>query len=176
MATATAITAAKALELWAASVKAATINGSGHIIFTRMDNSTFDGGDFSTTIASLVATEVSNQVAGTKFSLGTVTGAVSIKDVAGVTATTLVNSLFTATLTGNITIDAANMPVGAKAGTQVALRLTQDATGGRTLTLTGFKKSQGVLTLTTTANAVDIVVFMYDGTTWFAGMMGVDFK
>jgi len=181
MATVTGITAAKADEILGMSVVSGAINESGHLILTRANGSSIDAGDFSAIITDLVTdqvdtqldTELPNAVAGTVVNKGNITGAVTFAEFNNVN---LVNALIRATLTGNITIDVAALPSAPKANTQFAFKMVQDATGGRTLTLTGFKKSQGILTLTTAANAVDIIVFLYDGTGWFAGMMGADFK
>jgi hypothetical protein len=194
VASVTGITAAKALEILGMSVVSGVINGSGHLILTRDNGQTIDAGDFTAIVTGIlsdqvaaaitaqnipnqVSTSVKNAMAGTLFNLGsTVSGAVDF-DGAGATVDTLVNAIFTATLTGNITIDAATaFPANPKPGTQFAFRIKQDATGGRTLTLTGIKKSNGVLTLTTTANATDVIVFFYDGTSWYAGAMGLAFS
>lgn len=181
MASVTGITAAKALEILGESVVSGVINGFGHLILTRDNGETIDAGDFSAAIATSVASEVAAEVGpavnaqavGTVFAKGDISGAVSF---AGITNVTLVNATITARLIGNITIDAANFPATPKPGTQFAMRLTQDGTGSRTLTLTGIKKSQGVLTLSTAANAIDIITFYYDGTNWYAGAMGLAFS
>jgi hypothetical protein len=68
------------------------------------------------------------------------------------------------TLTGNITI---NGFVEAVAGTNVTLVLTQDATGGRTLTST-MKFLGGVKTLSTAPNAIDVLSVFYDGVNYLA--------
>jgi hypothetical protein len=72
------------------------------------------------------------------------------------------------TLAGNRTLAISGAPTGSY-GTLV---VTQDATGSRTLTLPASSKvigaaSAGVVTLSTTANKVDILTFYYDGTTYF---------
>lgn len=191
MATVTGITAAKALEILGKSVVSGAVNTtSGHLILTRDNGQTIDAGDFTAIVsdilddrvaAAITAQDIPQQVrnaqAGTIFDLGTaVTGAVDF-DGAGATADTLVNAVFKATLTGNITIDAATaFPASPKAGTQFAFRIKQDATGGRTMTLTGIKRSNGVLTLSTAANATDVIVFFYDGGQWYAGPMGMNFS
>ena len=70
------------------------------------------------------------------------------------------------TLTGNVTISAlANV----SAGSNVTLILTQDATGSRTLTST-MKFAAGAKTLSSTANAIDIISVFYDGTNYFASL------
>ena len=70
------------------------------------------------------------------------------------------------TLTGNITIDSLS---GAVTGTNFSLILTQDATGNRTLSST-MKFAGGVKTLSTSANAIDVVTIFYDGTNYLAGL------
>jgi hypothetical protein len=68
------------------------------------------------------------------------------------------------TLTGSITI---NGFVNAVAGTNTTLILKQDATGGRTLTST-MKFLGGVKTLSTAANAIDVLSVFYDGVDYLA--------
>lgn len=70
------------------------------------------------------------------------------------------------TLTGNITWNAFGTPV---TGQSMTMILTQDATGGRTLTST-MKFSGGSKTLSTAANAIDIITVYYDGTTYYASL------
>ena len=64
---------------------------------------------------------------------------------------------FTVTLAGNRTLGA---PTNAKAGQSGVITITQDATGSRTLAYaSAYKKPGGTLTLTTTANAVDVLSY-----------------
>lgn len=184
MASFTGIDAAAADAVLGASVVSFAINGSGHLIGTRGNGSTFDAGDFTaivtgilnTQVTNAVAAAVPNAVAGRTFARGNFSGTYDFTTLDGWNNVNIVNALITMTATGNITFDTTKMPAAPKANTQFAVRIQQDATGSRTLTLAGFKKSQGVLTLTTTPNAVDMVVFFYDGITWNAGFMGVDLK
>jgi hypothetical protein len=77
------------------------------------------------------------------------------------------------TLAGNRTLDdPTNMVTG---GTYV-LRVTQDATGSRTLSYGSAYKWEGgtAPTLSTAANAVDILTFTSDGTSMF-GVIAKDF-
>ena len=182
MASVTGITAARADEILGQSVVSGSINGDGHLILARQNGETFDAGDFETIIEGLVtdtvdadlAPAVSAAVAGTLFPLGNKTGALAFT---AADHDTLVNAMFTLTATGNLTVNVATaFPATPKAGTQFTVRITQDATGGRTLTLTGIKKSMGILELSTDAAAIDIIVFMFDGTYWFAGAMGLAFS
>lgn len=186
MATVTGITKAKADEVLGMSVVSGVINGVGHLILTRGNGSTIDAGDFSaivsgvldTAVAAAIANTLPEAVSGKVVHRGNFSGNLLFIDApsGSFNNDNLVNALITLTATGNITIDTANLPSNAKENTQFAVRIQQDAVGGRTLTLSGFKKSQGSLTLTPTANAVDLVVFFYDGITWNAGFMGVDLK
>jgi hypothetical protein len=75
-------------------------------------------------------------------------------------------TIYNYTLTGNITINALGNAV---AGTGMTLILTQDATGGRTLTST-MKFLGGSKTLSTAASAIDIMSVFYDGTTYYASL------
>jgi len=70
----------------------------------------------------------------------------------------------TVTLTGNVTINAFSSPLS---GQTIRLVLTQDGTGGRLLTST-MKFAGGVKTLSTAANAIDILTISYIGTTYYA--------
>lgn len=181
MASFTGIDADAADAVLGASVVSGTINGAGHLILTRGNGSTIDAGDFTaivtgilqSTVDASVAAAIPPAVAGKAVDKGTISGAITFTEF---TRDTLVNATIICTANGNLSINTSALPASPRAGTQFALRIAQDGTGGRTLTLTGFKKSQGVLTLTTTAGAIDIVVFYWDGTAWYAGMMGVDFK
>lgn len=190
MATVTGITAAKALDILGQSVVSGVINGFGHLILTRDNGETIDAGDFSGIVADIlddqvaaaitaqnIPQQVKNALVGTVFAAGNISGAFEFDSIVGVTNETLVNAVFTATATGNFTIDAATaFPASPKPGTQFAFRIKQDATGNRTMTLTGIKKSQGILPLSTGANATDVIVFFYDGTSWYAGAMGMNFS
>jgi hypothetical protein len=71
------------------------------------------------------------------------------------------------TLTGNATLALTN----AVAGMYGLIRVTQDVTGSRTLTLPGGSKvingGGGVVALTTTAGATDVLSYFYDGTNYY---------
>jgi hypothetical protein len=75
-------------------------------------------------------------------------------------------SIRTITLTGNVTFSAFTTPVS---GQTITLIITQDATGSRTLTST-MKFSGASKTLSTAANAVDILTVSYIGTTYYASL------
>lgn len=181
MATVTAITAAKADEVLGMSIVSGSLNENGHLILTRGNGQEIDAGDFSTIMLALVSDEVELQVdaavpdaiAGLTVNKGNVAGAITFSEFS---STTLVNAMIRLVATGNLTLTTASLPANPKPNTQFAIKIQQDATGGRSIALTGFKKSQGVLALTAAANAIDILVFLYDGAQWYAGVMGVDFK
>jgi hypothetical protein len=71
------------------------------------------------------------------------------------------------TLTGNATLSITNEA----AGMYGLIRVKQDATGSRTLTLPAGSKvingGGGAVSLTTAANAVDVLSYFYDGTNYF---------
>ena len=77
-------------------------------------------------------------------------------------------SIFAMTATSNISnIALSNAGVGAS-GTLI---ITQDGTGGKTLTTTSaWKFASGSKTLSTAANAIDIISFFTDGTTVYAAL------
>lgn len=73
------------------------------------------------------------------------------------------------TLGGNRTLSITNLPAGKVV--YLTLGVIQDATGSRTLSLPAGTKvingSSGVVSLTTTANAVDILSFRWNGVTLY---------
>ena len=75
-----------------------------------------------------------------------------------------VGTIYTYTLTGGITINSLGNAV---AGTSMTLVLTQDGTGGRTLT-SSMKFAGGIDTLSTNPNAIDVMSVFYDGSTYYA--------
>ena len=70
------------------------------------------------------------------------------------------------TLTGNITFNAFG---NAEAGQSMTLIIKQSASGGETLTSTMIFAG-GTKTLSTAANAIDILSVVYDGTTYYASL------
>ena len=182
MASVTGITAAKALDILGQSIVSGSINGSGHLILTKHNGTTIDAGAFSAIMEGIleddveaaVGPAVANAMGGVLFPKGTTSGVLTFTEA---NDQTLIHAMFTVTLNGNASINGATaFPASPKPGTQFAVRFMQDATGGRTLSLTNIKKSMGVLSLSTDANAIDIIVFMYDGTYWYAGAMGLAFS
>ena len=181
MAEFTGITADRAEEILGMSVVSGAINGSGHLILTRDNGETIDAGDFTGIVTGImtaavdaeVAAALPDAVAGTVVNKGNVSGALTLPEL---NSSNIVNAMVKVTATGNITFNATALPSTPKTNSQFVLRLQQDATGGRLFAPTGFKRAYGSLPVTTTPNAVDMLVFVYDGTSWLVGIMGGDFK
>lgn len=91
------------------------------------------------------------------YAQGSVTGATTFNRTNG--------NVITATQTGNITV---TMSTPIASGERLALILTQDATGGRTVTWPSNVKFPGgtAASHNTTASAVNQYEFIYDGTNW----------
>jgi hypothetical protein len=91
------------------------------------------------------------------YAQGNVTGATTFDRTNGDT--------ITATLIGNIT---PTLSGGKSYDDRLTLVLTQDSTGSRTASSwsSNAKFAQGGLTLSTAANAVDVITFIWDGTNW----------
>ena len=88
-------------------------------------------------------------------------------------------NVFNVTHNANITtLTISNPPASGKAGS-FTLILTQDATGGRTITFPAAVKWSGgtAPTLSTTLNKKNILVFFTvdAGTTWFGSQVGKDY-
>lgn len=86
-------------------------------------------------------------------------------------------NVFNITLTGNVTFTF-NGAIAGKA-CSFAIYLKQDSTGSRTVTWPGTARWSGGVgpTLSTAANAVDIVVFetLDNGTNWYGSLVGTAF-
>jgi hypothetical protein len=110
------------------------------------------------------------------FTTLTSTGRTVIKDLTETIATVTYAATITpnvangtvqkVTLTGNVTFSAFTSPV---TGQSLTLIITQDSTGSRTLTST-MKFAGASKTLSTAANAVDIMTVFYDGTNYYASL------
>ena len=92
---------------------------------------------------------------------------VSTANVSGtITPNVAASTIFNYTLTGNITLNALGNVL---AGSSATLVLKQDSTGNRTLSST-MKFSGGYKTLSTAANATDILCVFFDGSTYYASL------
>ena len=77
-------------------------------------------------------------------------------------------TIYSVTATGGITINSLGNAV---AGTSFTLIITQDGSGSHTLTAgSDIKWAGGQKTLSTAGNAIDVISFFYDGTTYFASL------
>jgi hypothetical protein len=96
-------------------------------------------------------------------------GGYAVGDIAGSVAFNRVNgSMQAAMLTGNV--GTVTITAGQNVGDELTLMLAQDPTGGRTFAWpTNAKLAGGVLTLSITPNAVDVVRLAWDGTNWREG-------
>jgi hypothetical protein len=75
-------------------------------------------------------------------------------------------TIYTYTATGNFTLNGLNNAV---AGTSMTIIITQDGSGNKTMTST-MKFAGGSKTLSTAANAIDVISVFYDGTTYYASL------
>jgi hypothetical protein len=146
-----------------------------------------DGSQLTNVIASVANTVINNSQPNIT-SLGTLTS-LTVNGNANITNTNLVKfgetvvaggntgaatltpnaaagTIYNYTLTGNITL---NTLSNAVAGTSMVIILTQDSVGNRLLT-SNMKFAGNIRTLTTTANATDIMSVFYDGTTYYAAL------
>jgi len=109
-------------------------------------------------------------------------GRETVSTIANATGATAINisnaNVFSVTRTGNVTFSFSGAVNGVACS--FALYLAQDATGGRTTTWpAGIRWPGGTPpVLTTTANAVDLLVFetINGGTTWYGSLAGANFQ
>jgi hypothetical protein len=122
----------------------------------------------TSSLSAYVTTSTAQSVTGTKtfrgiqetvYAYGTVSGTIAPDATSG--------TIQTMTLSGELTLNALTSP---QAGQSVTLKITQDGTGGRTLTST-MKFAGGSKTLSTSSNAIDIVNIVYDGSDYLAALI-----
>lgn len=82
---------------------------------------------------------------------------------ANVAVNVALGAYVTLTLGGDTTITAIS---GGQSGTVMTLKLTQDGTGSRLLTLPGSVKTRGPFGLSPGAGLVDYLILQYDGSSW----------
>jgi len=123
------------------------------------------------TAGNIVATTTSNVILGAGQmvsyrdkiqALGTTSGSITLDGN--------VAPSWTATLNGTLTLSNSTFTNYAS-GSSVTLIITQDGTGGRTLSTSQIKWAGGVSTLSTAPGSVDIANFYYDGTTWYGSLV-----
>lgn len=135
---------------FAASYAGSSFNVSGY------DNINLNG-NVSATYSNVANTQL-NRYQETTFAIGNVSGTITPDFNNG--------SIQSMTLTGNITLNSLGNAV---AGRSMTLILTQDGTGGKTLT-SSMLFAGGSKTLSTAAAAIDIISVFYDGTTYYASL------
>jgi len=157
------------------------------------------GGGGSGSVATLTDTNLSNPATGQFLGYNTGTGkwqnsgllgaaalpfgggeeTISAANSSATTTLNLANgNVFSITLVGNTTFAFSGAASGKACA--ISLYLSQDATGSRTVAWpAGVKWAGGIApTLTSTANATDVLVFesLNGGTTWFASLVGANFS
>lgn len=106
-------------------------------------------------------------VTGVATALGNRSGSLNL----AVAVDSIMNGVVSLTLTGNLTLDGATFPA-AEAGYQFLMVVTQDGTGGRTITMPNIHKDGGALAISSGPNSISLLVFFYDGARWFAAVSG----
>ena len=129
----------------------------------------------SATTASAAATTASDAADAAETARDeTIVAVTALGNVSGTLALSQAQSrstFLTATLTGNLTITLADGVPGQ--AYSCTLRLDQDSTGSRLLTITGALTAYGVaIVLSTAANARDVIRLEWDGEEWSAYMGG----
>ena len=158
--------------VWAAGTVTATGNGTVAGANTQIQFNNGDGNFGATGALTFDKSSNTLTVGGTanisKMNLVQFDESVSNNASVSGTITPDVNlaTIFNYTLTGNITLNALGNAV---AGTSATLILKQDATGNRLLTSNALF-SGNVRTLSTSANAIDILCIFYDGSTYYASL------
>jgi len=120
----------------------------------------------------LATTAYADRNIGVDVSLGSVSGAISL------TSYVAQNQAFELTATGNLTFDgsAGKPAIVAGMAPSILLKITQDATGGRTITWSNVKWSGGAAGGTSSAaNAIDIFAFTWIGGVCYASVVGKAF-
>lgn len=173
MAKVTGMTKEKIEQILGSMIVGASVDNTGTLQLTSRSGTVTPGGNFNEAVDAVVDQAVAEQMAGTPINLGSVSGTVTSLQTK--TERELVNSTVSLKATGNLTISKTNLPASLRSGTQFVLKIQQDSVGGRTLTLNNIKKNQGALTLSTPANSIDLLVFLYLDGDWYAGMMGMGF-
>lgn len=113
------------------------------------------GGDRALIVANDL-TDTSTSTGETLYDLGPRSGAVTIDQANGSTQTVTLNGALTPT-----------MPAPSTVGKDLSLVITQDSTGGRTITWpSNVVLANGVLKLSTAPAAIDLVSFRWDGANW----------
>jgi hypothetical protein len=126
--------------------------------------------------ASYVDVTTNQTIAGNKTFTGTTTlnpyvetTAAAVNTGASFTPTASAGPVQRVTATANFAL---NAPTGMVTGQSITLVIRQDATGSRLMTPNAvYRFAYGVKTLTTTANAIDVLSIFYDGTNYLCNLV-----
>jgi len=126
--------------------------------------------------ASFVDLTTNQTIAGNKTFTGTTTlnpyvetTAAAVNTGASFTPTASSGPVQRVTATANFAL---NAPVGMVTGQSITLIIRQDATGSRVMTSNAvYRFAYGVKTLSTTANAIDVLSIFYDGTNYLCNLV-----
>lgn len=162
-------TPARSLQKINQLVKYGAISGGGSVSDVAYNATTWNG-DTNAPSKNAVRDKIEALAASIPAAGNLAPAFTALTDGATVTLTcdaTKVSQNATVTLGGNRTLAIS----GAAAGMTGILKVVQDGTGSRTLTLPAgskvFSGGSGAVTLTTTASAIDILTWIYDGTNYF---------
>lgn len=151
------------------TVSARTITGTTNVI--TVTNGDGVSGNPTLTVGSLVARTDTNQ----SFTVAQRGAITALTDGATITPDFAAANNFSVTLGGNRTL--AN-PTNLTAGQSGVIVITQDSTGSRTLAYGSYFKFPGgtAPTLTTTANAVDVLAYYVESSTRITARLVADVK
>jgi len=138
------------------------ISSTGNITTTANVSANYylgNGSQLTGISASLPANITGNVFTSVVYSYGNATGTIT-PDIS-------LGSIQTMTLTGNITL---NSLANVNTGQTATFVISQDATGNRLLTST-WKFASNVRTLSTAANAIDMISVSYIGNTYYASLI-----
>ena len=157
-------TTSEQFKWYAGTTNVMTLSGAGVLTassFSGAHNGAHNGTVGATTANTGAFTTLSyTEARDTVFSGGATTGTITPNAANG--------NVQTITLTGNITLNALASPVS---GQTLTLIIKQPATGGPRLLTSSMLFAGGVKTLSTGANAIDMLTISYIGTTYYASLV-----
>jgi hypothetical protein len=133
-----------------------TDNGNGDITFVGSTITSPSNADITLDPAG---TGVINNNATVRFNVGYQEDINALTSSTGITVDASLASVHTVTLAHNTTFTISNLPTGGS----VTIIITQDGTGSNTGAFTSVKFAGGTPTLSTDANAIDVVTIFNDG-------------
>ena len=134
-----------------------TNNGNGDITFVGSTITSPSNADITLDPAG---TGVINNNATVRFNVGYQEDINALTSSTGITVDAALASVHTVTLAHNTTFTISNLPTGGS----VTIIITQDGTGSNTGAFASTKFAGGTPTLSTDANAIDVVTIFNDGT------------